>query len=204
MKRGMIKSFKPERGFGFIGVPGKPDLFCHITDREVRKFRAHVSGEPGVLSTTKPSRPFEERMPRPEGGDWVLYKIERCKNGKPKACPWEFADAYDNAKVESLLLSGKDDKPVLETGIIRYYNPNTGWGRLMNENGLVLQFHWDNGRHFSLDYIDPEGIRTPVVTLDRSRPFQHQYASCPSGWSVCASFVISVARSPAGVWMSSD
>ena len=111
MEKGRVKWFNQEKGFGFIERPGLPDLFLHIGDRQVRTFEPDASGEPKLRSTSKPWNPTEERQPRRDGGDWIYYEIGQStrgtKRGQPKAMPWEFAEAYDQAKYESLVLSGQ-------------------------------------------------------------------------------------------------
>jgi hypothetical protein len=106
MEKGRVKWFNQEKGFGFMERPGQSDLFLHMGDRQVRIFQADASGEPKVLTGGKLFKRAEDRKPRREGGDFVYYEIGMSRDGKLKAAVWEFAETYDQAKYESLVLAG--------------------------------------------------------------------------------------------------
>lgn len=43
--QGKVKWFNEARGFGFIEIPGKPDLFVHYSDIEGRGFKTLKEGQ---------------------------------------------------------------------------------------------------------------------------------------------------------------
>lgn len=100
-ERAQVKWFNPDKGFGFLLIPGQADLFFHIGDRLICRYEPHVSGDPHCVGTGKPSK-GEYRDPKREGGEWVRFgRGESRNNGKPKAIEWDFAEEYDKAKTAS-------------------------------------------------------------------------------------------------------
>lgn len=45
MTQGKVKWFSAEKGFGFIEVPGKPDLFVHYSQIKVDGFKKLEEGD---------------------------------------------------------------------------------------------------------------------------------------------------------------
>lgn len=101
-ERAQVKWFNPDKGFGFLLIPGQADLFFHIGDRVICRYEPHVSGDPHCVGSGKPSKQSEYRTPKREGGEWVRFgRGESRSNGKPKAIEWDFVDEYDKAKFAS-------------------------------------------------------------------------------------------------------
>ena len=101
-ERAQVKWFNPDKGFGFLLIPGQADLFFHIGDRLICRYEPHPSGDPHCVDTGKPSKQGEYRNPKREGGEWVRFgRGESRNNGKPKAIEWDFVEEYDKAKAAS-------------------------------------------------------------------------------------------------------
>ena len=114
LHKGRIKWYHPLKGYGYILVPGKPDLFFHIKDRQIRDLEPSASGEPILMGIRQQIGPDLFREPNRDGGEWVYYEVNYTRipphQGKPKAWPWEFADEYDTVKYKSEVLAGKSPK----------------------------------------------------------------------------------------------
>lgn len=100
-ERAQVKWFNPDKGYGFLLIPGQADLFFHIGDRLICRYEPHVSGDPHCVGCAKPSKPSEYRNPKREGGEWVRFGRWQSRDGKPKAIEWDFAEEYDKAKIAS-------------------------------------------------------------------------------------------------------
>lgn len=104
-ERAQVKWFNPDKGFGFLLIPGQADLFIHIGDREIRRYQPDASGEPKVVSSGKPSKPSDYRKPQREGGEYVMFFRWQSRDGRPKAFEWDFVEEYDKAKSASETLA---------------------------------------------------------------------------------------------------
>ena len=100
-ERAQVKWFDPDKGFGFLLIPGQGDLFFHIGDRLIYRYEPHASGDPHCVGSAKPSKPGEYRNPKREGGEWVRFGRWQSRDGKPKAIEWDFVEEYDKAKTGS-------------------------------------------------------------------------------------------------------
>jgi hypothetical protein len=108
MERARVKRFFANHGYGFLEIPGKPDLFFHTSDRLIRRYEPSKSGEPALVSSHKPSWD-ESRTPHEDGGEWVMFEPSKGRDQRPKAMNWNFAEHYDILKFESIRLSGQFD-----------------------------------------------------------------------------------------------
>ncbi len=56
MKEGTVKWFNNEKGFGFIEVPGEPDVFVHYTAVTGEGFKSLEEGQRVQFEITKGDR----------------------------------------------------------------------------------------------------------------------------------------------------
>ncbi|AOT72184.1 cold-shock protein [Geosporobacter ferrireducens] len=56
MKEGTVKWFNNEKGFGFIEVPGEPDVFVHYTAITGEGFKSLEEGQRVQFEVTKGDR----------------------------------------------------------------------------------------------------------------------------------------------------
>src|SRR3989344_4367931 len=101
MERAQVKWFNPDKGFGFLLIPGQADLFFHICDRLICRYEPSNSGNPNCVDSRKPSKQGEYRNPKREGGEWVKFGRWQSRDGRPKATEWDFVEEYDKAKIAS-------------------------------------------------------------------------------------------------------
>lgn len=108
MERGVVRSFKREKQFGFIGWEGHADLFFHMNHRVVRKFTGNPSGTPVQVSMEVPPKRFGRfDIDFPELGQAVVFDAGTDHKGRPMAERWSYATSYDIAKFQGRLLSGE-------------------------------------------------------------------------------------------------
>ena len=51
MKKGTVKWFNAEKGFGFISVPGEDDVFVHFSAIQVEGFKTLTEGQKVTFDT---------------------------------------------------------------------------------------------------------------------------------------------------------
>ena len=113
MMRAKVGRFNARWDFFFIYGPDLPPngLFAHLGDRQIRTYEPNPTGEPQVINIGK-STDRRERLPRE--GEEILFELAKSDDGRPKGSPWEYADAYDRAKIASELRAGtRKEKPLM-------------------------------------------------------------------------------------------
>lgn len=52
-ERGTVKWFNAQKGFGFLGRPGKPDVFCHFTAIDMDGYKQLKENDPVEFEVVK-------------------------------------------------------------------------------------------------------------------------------------------------------
>ena len=74
-ERAQVKWFNPDKGFGFLLIPGQADLFFHIGDRLICRYEPHVSGDPHCVGSGKPSKgEYRDRGACNQIGDQMIHR----------------------------------------------------------------------------------------------------------------------------------
>jgi hypothetical protein len=95
---GTVSVFIASKGYGFLevatrdGVPWEDDVFFHLQDGQ---FVGRLETSPCFIGARIMLNGQPIQLCAPEEGDHLVFIWDSSRNGKPKAHPWGYADAWD-------------------------------------------------------------------------------------------------------------